>query len=485
MPFEHDTFISPFTWRYGSPEMRKIWSELHKRMLMRRVWVALATVQHQAGLVSDRQLADLQSQVENVDIDRAREIENEVRHDVMAEIMVFAEQCPEGGGIIHWGATSADITDNVDALRCRQSAELIETRLRKLLALFARKIEETAYLPIMAYSHFQPAEPTTLGYRLSVYAQDLGQDLVALENLSTQIRGKGLKGAVGSQASFQDILTGSDMSPGKLEAEVMALLDLPYYPIATQTYSRRQDHLMVSDLATMAATLHKFGLDFRLLMTPAIGEWAEPFGGDQVGSTAMPFKRNPILAENICSLARYLASLPAVAWSNASQQILERSLDDSANRRIILAEAFLAADEILLKTTRILEEMVFEEEVMARNLAIYGPFAASERLLTALVSAGADRQEAYEWIRQASLKAWEVVRQGQPNPLINLLAEDSRILSHLSLQQIVELLDAADYVGTAGERAEAFSRQLRDRLAMTKEFGNDVLGSQFDRTSFH
>ncbi len=465
MPFEHDTFISPFTWRYGSHEMRKIWSELHKRLLMRHVWVALATVQHKAGLVSVEQLADLQSQAENVDIDRAQEIEKEVRHDVMAEIAVFAEQCSKGGGIIHWGATSADITDNVDALRCRQSAELIVIRIRKLLTLFAQRIEETAYLPIMAYTHFQPAEPTTLGYRLSVYAQDLNQDLVDLENLIVQIKGKGLKGAVGSQASFQDILTGSDMSPGELEAGVMALLDLPYYPIATQTYSRRQDYRVVTDLATVAATLHKFSLDFRLLMTPAIGAWAEPFGRDQVGSTAMPFKRNPILTENVCSLARYLASLPSVAWSNASQQILERSLDDSANRRIFLAEAFLAADEILLKATRLLEEMVFEEEAIARDLFIYGPFAASERLLTALVSAGADRQDAHEWIRQASLKAWEAIRQGQNNPLTNLLAEDSRILSYIDIQQVAELLDAAAYVGTAGERAEAFSRRLRDRLA--------------------
>jgi adenylosuccinate lyase len=466
MPFEHDTFISPFTWRYGSPEMRKIWSEFHKRLLMRRVWVALATVQHKAGLVSVEQLNDIQSQAENVDIGRAQEIEKEVRHDVMAEIAVFAEQCSEGGGIIHWGATSADITDNVDALRCRQSAAVIETRLRKLLAVFARRIEETADLPIMAYTHFQPAEPTTLGYRLSVYAQDLNQDLADLESLIFQIKGKGLKGAVGSQASFQDILAGSDMSPGKLEAEVMALLDLPYYPIATQTYSRRQDYRVVSNLVTIAATLHKFSLDFRLLMTPAIGEWAEPFGRDQVGSTAMPFKRNPILTENICSLARYLASLPAVAWSNASQQILERSLDDSANRRIFLAEAFLAADEILLKATGLLEAMVFDEEAMARDLANYGPFAASERLLTALVSAGADRQEAHEWIRQASLKAWAAIRQGQENPLKNLLAADSRILSYINPRQIAELLDAADYVGTAGERAEAFSRQLGDRLAL-------------------
>ena len=464
MSFEHDTFISPFTWRYGSPEMRLVWSEEKKRRLMRHVWVALASVQHRAGLVTAGQLADLKSQEEQVDIERALAIEGEIHHDVMAEIKAFAEQCPEGGGIIHWGATSADITDNVDVLRIREAATIIVDRLNQLLAAFSGQIEATAYLPILAYTHIQPAEPTTLGYRLSVYAQDLLEDLTDLQSLIPSLRGKGFKGAVGTQAAFQELLAGSEMSPAEMEAEAMALLDLPYFAITTQTYSRRQDLQVVQLLARIASTLHKFALDFRLLQSPAIGEWAEPVSPGQVGSSAMPFKRNPILSENICSLARYVASLPAVAWNNASQAALERSLDDSANRRIFLPEAFLAVDEILLKAIRVVEGMVLDEGAMARNLAEFGPFAASERVLTFLVAAGANRQEAHEWIRQDCLLAWESVRDGRDNPLPEILAADERIARYLDPEQVSELMQVSVYLGTAGQRAAAFGRQLRQSL---------------------
>jgi adenylosuccinate lyase len=258
MTFAHDTFISPFTWRYGSPEMRYIWSEVHKRQLMRQVWLALATAQHQAGLVSAEQLADLQAHVADVDIERALEIEKETRHDVMAEIRTYAEQCPVGGGIIHWGATSADITDNVDALRLREAAVLLRDQLMKLLEKLAEKIEETAVIPTMAHTHIQPAEPTTLGYRFAVYAQDLLEDLNALQSLIAHLRGKGLKGAVGTQASYAELLQGSAMTPQEMETAAMAQLKLPYFLIATQTYTRQQDLRVQQVLAGIAASLHKF-----------------------------------------------------------------------------------------------------------------------------------------------------------------------------------------------------------------------------------
>jgi adenylosuccinate lyase len=462
MPFEHTSFISPFTWRYGSPEMRQIWSEVHKRRLMRRVWVALATAQHRAGLVTAAQLADLEAQVDNVDIGRALEIEQETRHDVMAEIRAYAEQCSVGGGIIHWGATSADITDNVDALRLREAAALIEERLVALLGHLAARIEVTANLPVMAYTHIQPAEPTTLGYRLAVYAQDLLTDLTDLRALVTNLRGKGLKGAVGTQAGYQELLAGSDMTPVEMEAEAMRLLALPYFPIATQTYTRQQDLRVQNVLAGIAASLHKFALDFRILQSPPFGEWAEPFAKQQVGSSAMPFKRNPIHTENICSLARYVAALPGVAWNNASQAILERSLDDSANRRLFQAEGFLATDEILLKAIRVVSQMVVDETAVQDNMARYGPFAATERVLMALVAAGAGRQEAHEWLRAASLRAWEAMRQGkQGNPLAALLADDEMIGRYLAKEQIDSLMDASAHVGTAGERAAAFVQTVR------------------------
>jgi adenylosuccinate lyase len=464
MLYDHSTFLSPFTWRYGSPEMRQIWSEVHKRRLMRRVWVALAAAQRQAGLVTAVQLADLQAHVDDVDIARAQEIERETRHDVMAEIRAYAEQCPEGGGIIHWGATSADITDNVDALRLRDSLALLIRRLRELLAAFATRIEETAVLPTMAHTHIQPAEPTTLGYRLAVYAQDLLADYDDLQRLRASLRGKGFKGAVGTQASFQELLAGRPMTAAALEAVAMTVLELPYFPIATQTYTRQQDLRVAHVLAGIAASLHKFALDFRILQSPPFGEWAEPFGARQVGSSAMPFKRNPIITENICSLARYVAALPAVAWDNASQAILERSLDDSANRRLWHAEAFLAMDELLRRAARLVAQMTFDTQAIARNLARYGPFAATERVLMALVAAGASRQEGHEWIRAASLAAWEALRRGEPNPLAGLLAADENVGRFLTPAQVQLLMDAGDYTGTAAARAQTFAQTLRAAL---------------------
>ncbi|MGW8319391.1 MAG: adenylosuccinate lyase [Candidatus Promineifilaceae bacterium] len=463
MSFSHETFISPFTWRYGSPEMRRIWSEEQKRLLMRRVWVALATAQHKAGLVSSAQLADLRAQMNRVDINRALEIEQETHHDVIAEIRAYAEQCPVGGGIIHLGATSADITDNVDVIRMRDSVELLLQRLNTLLDHFADKIEAFADEPAMALTHIQPAEPTTLGYRFAVYSQDLLEEWEELDRVRSRLRGKGFKGAVGTQASYTALLEGTGVSPGEMEAEAMAVLGLPTFPIATQTYSRQQDLRLLSVLATLAAALHKFALDFRILQSPPFGEWSEPFEPGQVGSSAMPFKRNPINAENICSLARYVAALPAIAWNNASQAVLERSLDDSANRRVYLAEAFLACDDMVVRAGRILGGMKIDQAAIQRNMIRYGPFAATERVLMAAVAAGADRQEAHDWLRQASLQAWEAVGKGLENPLPALLEADERLTRYLPPTQIRSLMDVRTYTGTAAERALTLAGKIRER----------------------
>jgi adenylosuccinate lyase len=468
MNYSHDDYLSVFTWRYGSEPMRHIWSEAHKRRLMRRVWVALARAQQGAGLVTAVQVADLEAQIENINIPRALEIEQETRHDVMAEIRTYAEQCPIGGGIIHWGATSEDINDNVYALRIRESLALLRETLRQTLLALAQKIEDTAVTPVMAHTHIQPAEPTTLGYRFAVYAQDLWQDYDDLDRLYTNFRGKGFKGAVGTQASYQELLHGSPLSPLQMETLAMAELGLEAFPITTQTYTRQQDLRLMQTLAGIAASLHKFALDFRILQSPPFGEWAEPFGKQQVGSSAMPFKRNPINTENICSLARYVAGFTAVAWDNASQAILERSLDDSANRRIFIAEGLLATDELLRRTLRLVQDMRLDETAMRRNLALYGPFAATERVLMALVAQGASRQEAHEWLREASLTAWEAMRQGQENPLVPLLLRDERLLAHLPAPDIQALMAAEAHVGTAPERALALAQNLRTALTLNE-----------------
>ena len=468
MSFEHDTFISVFTWRYGSEPMRHIWSETRKRQLMRRVWVALAKAQQQAGLVTAEQVADLEAHQDEIDIPRALEIEQETRHDVMAEIRAYAEQCPVGGGIIHWGATSADVNDNVYALRMRASTALLLETLREVLLALAQQIEDTAVWPVMAHTHIQPAEPTTLGYRFAVYAQDLWHDYEDLQRLHQTLRGKGYKGAVGTQASYEEILHDTPVSPLELEALAMQELGLEAFPIATQTYTRQQDLRLMHTLAGLAGSLHKFALDFRILQSPPFGEWAEPFGKNQVGSSAMPFKRNPINTENICSLARYVSSLTAVAWDNASQAILERSLDDSANRRIFIAEGLLATDELLRRTLRLVRDMRLDREAMQRNLALYGPFAATERVLMALVAQGGSRQDGHEWLRSASLTAWEAMRQGETNPLIDLVATDERILAYLTSAQIRDLMSAEAHVGTAPARAQALATFIRQNLVETE-----------------
>jgi adenylosuccinate lyase len=393
------------------------------------------------------------------------EIEKEIGHDVMAEVRTYAEQCSVGGGVIHWGATSADVTDNADVLRQREALTLTLDRTNKLLLAFAKRIDETRNLPCMAYTHLQPAEPTTFGYRLSVYAQDVLTHYAALKALQANLRGKGLKGAVGTQASYGEILEGTPLSPGELESKVMEALGLPSFGIATQTYTRVQDYTVLATLAGLAASLHKFAFDLRVMQSSGFGEAAEPFGEKQVGSSAMPFKRNPVNAEKICSLARYIASLPDVAWDNAAESLLERTLDDSANRRSILPEAFIALDEILLTARRLVEGMKVDEAACARNLEKYGPFAATERVLMVAVKSGGDRQHLHERLREHSLKAWEAIKADRPNPLSGLIALDPDFLRHIQPNRLKVLMDAGDYVGTARERAGLLVKQIREQLA--------------------
>ena len=467
--YDHETYLSPLTWRYGSDEMRRIWSEVEKRRLLRRFWVALAEAQCEAGLVSQTQVDDLRAHVEDVDIVRAEEIEREIRHDLMAEIRTFAEQCPIGGPIIHLGATSMDALDNVDALRLQRGLDLVIARLKALLLCLAERMEQEAARPAMAFTHIQPAEPTTVGYRLAQYGQDLLLDLRELRRVRKGVRGKGLKGAVGTSASYAQLLAGSGWTPAALEARVMGKLGLEAFAVATQTYPRKQDWLVANALAGLAASLHKFAFDLRLLQSPPIGEWSEPFGAKQVGSSAMPFKRNPISAENIDSLTRVVAALPRLAWDNAALSLLERTLDDSANRRLYLPEAFLLCDEALLRTLRLAEGLQVWQGAIERNLDAYGVFAATERVLMEAVKAGGDRQELHEVIREHSLAAWAAVQAGDANPLRGRLTKEPALAELLGPERIAELLDARSHVGDAAERTLALAQEIRSVLSHDEE----------------
>ncbi len=467
-----DTYLSPFTWRYASAEMRSLWSEVHKRRLWRRIWLALAEAETELGLFKPEQLDDLRQHVDDVDVPRALEIESKIQHDLMAELKTYAEQAPQGGGILHMGATSADIEDNADVLRIRQALDLVIERLRLLLLDFAAKIETWASTPIIGFTHLQPAEPSTLGYRLAVYAQDLYLDWQRLSDLRLELRGKGMRGAVGTGASFAELI-GLEQLPA-FNDRMSELLDLSFFPITTQVYPRKQDFEVVSALAGLGASLYKFAFDWRFLQTPAIGEWNEPFGRQQVGSSAMPFKRNPINAEKLDSLGRQLAQLPRLAWDNAAHSLLERTLDDSANRRTLLPEAFLIADEMLGTAIRLLAGMQINQVALERNLAEFGPFAAVERVLMALGKAGADRQSMHERLRQHALDAWGEIQKGRPNPLAHLVTSDPELIHYLSEADLRRMMEVsqndssaggfADHLGDAPHRARLFAAEIQRRL---------------------
>ncbi|MBO4388057.1 MAG: adenylosuccinate lyase [Spirochaetales bacterium] len=462
MEYGFDTFLSPMTWRYGSPEIRRIWSEEGKRLALRQVWVAVAEVQNTIGLISDEALSDIKEHSGDIDINRSLEIEKQTRHDLMAEIRAFAEQCPVGGGSIHLGCTSMDIEDNVDALRIRQSLQRVTGLLRQLIAAFEKQIRAWADCRCMAFTHIQSAEPTTVGYRLAQTAQDLLTCLERLESL--RIKGKGFKGAAGTGASFCTLLEGTGTDFDSFEKQVADRLGLEVFEDATQVYTRLQDLQVMQALSLLCAAIHKFALDFRILQGSSIGEFGEYFAPGQVGSSAMPFKRNPINCEKICSLCRLVRSWQDTAWDNSALNILERTLDDSANRRVFLPESFIAVDEILRVATSLVERMNVNTAVIRANFDRFGVFAATERLLMILSSKGADRQKMHEVIRRCSLQAWDTVTGGGANNLADLLAADPEILGFMSEKEIRAALDAADYVGIAPGRALSTADRISEVL---------------------
>ena len=466
MDHNFKTYQSPFTWRYASPEMRTIWSEVNKRRIWRRLWVALAETQAEFGLVGAEQVANLRAHADSVDIDRALEIEAEIQHDLMAELKTFAEQAPVGGPVIHMGATSTDITDNADVIRTQHSLDLVLARLGELLLLLAEKIDTWADLPLIAFTHLQPAEPSTLGYRLAQYGQDLLWDWKEISNLRESLRGKGFKGAVGTGASFADLIGAGNLA--LFEQTLSSRLGISFYPVSTQVYPRKQDYTLASTLAGFGASLHKFAFDLRLLQSPVIAELSEPFGKKQVGSSAMPFKRNPINAEKIDSLARLLAQMPRLAWDNAANSLLERTLDDSANRRILLPETFLLCDELLLVATRIIKGLQINETALAHNLSNYAPFAGIERVLMALVKAGADRQEMHEILRRHALAAWKTIQFGEASPMETLITTDDKILDYLSRTELQLIMNVNQYIGDAPQRAKKLAIEIQNTCEVQK-----------------
>ena len=461
--FDHTIYESPLSWRYGSEEMKEIFSEVHKRKLLRRVWIALARAEEKAGVVSKEQVEELEAHKDDIDIEKATEIENVIHHDLMAEIKTYASQCPKAGGIIHLGATSMDALDNADAVRFTEALALTLKRLDDLVDALSEKAEAYKNVPTMAFTHIQPAEITTIGYRLSQTLQDLLDDREQLVFVKKNIRGKGMKGAVGTAASYKELVAESSISSIELENMVMEELGIKAYDAATQIYSRKQDLRIIEALSSIACTLHKFSLDFRILQSPPIGEFSEPFGKMQVGSSAMPFKRNPINSEKIDSLSRIVENAYQSAWNNAATTVLERSLDDSANRRIFIPESFIALDEMLITEIKVVKGMSIHSTATERLMSNYGVFASTERVLMELGKKGADRQKMHEVIREESLKAWVCVQEGKENPLKKALLDNSELLSYLSKEEIEKALDASEYTGDAEKRTEMVLERARKR----------------------
>jgi adenylosuccinate lyase len=448
--------------------MRVLFSERTKRRMWRKLWVALAQAQSAAGLVSETELADLRRHADEVDIDAAHAIEAEIGHDLMAELRVFAAQAKTGGGKLHLGATSMDVEDNVETARMKAALAMLHRAIRELLSVFAAKIDEYADLPCMAFTHLQAAEPTTLGLRIAVWAQDLLVDYQELRRLAAWLPSKGLRGAVGTSASYEALSQKGTHWPEDMEREVLAAFDLEAVAVTGQTYPRKLDYLVLCALAGFAASCSKFAFDVRVLASSPFGELGEPFGRKQVGSSAMPFKRNPVLCERINSIARLPAAYAQVGWQNAADNLLERTLDDSANRRTIIPESFLAADELASLVRKVIAGLRVDKAAIARNLARFGPFACTEAVLMAAARRGADRQALHERLRDLSMQAWAQLEAGRDNPLAGLLRDDELIHSYLKPDEVERAMKVEAHTGLAASRARKFSASLR---ALEKEEG--------------
>ena len=447
---DFSSFTSVFSWRYASDEMRRIWSEEHKRRLLRKVWVALAEAQKGFGLVSEEEFADIKAHEADVDISKSLEMEKETRHDLMAEIKVFSGQCPVGGGKVHLGATSADILDNADAIRIKESFEIVKRRVRETLAAFGALIRKYAGVSAMAWTHLQSAECTTIGYRFALYADEFLRISKELEKF--EVLGKGFKGACGNASSYELLL--GFKGAEKLEKDALALLGLKAFQVTTQVYPRSQDYRVLTLLSEISLICAKFAIDMRMLQSSGIGgELREAFSKNQVGSSAMPFKRNPVSMEKVSSLCRMVQSFVQVAWENGANSILERTLDDSANRRMILSGGFLCIDEILITLNKTLSGLEVDTVAVRGNLDRFGAYSGTEVLIMEACKKGADRQRMHEEIRRESMKSYENLRMNGSSNLIELLVENEYVLKYLDKTSIIKCINAHSSLKFSENRA--------------------------------
>ena len=457
MPDNFQQYDNPLIARYASPEMSQLWSPQRKFSTWRRLWVALAESQAELGLpISTAQIAELRQHVDDIDFEAARRYEQRLRHDVMAHVHAYGDVCPTARKIIHYGATSCFVTDNTDLLLIRESLQRVAGRLAAVIDRLAAFAARWRDLPCLAFTHFQPAQPTTVGKRACLWIYDLAMDLDEVDYRLSKLKALGSKGTTGTQASFLEIFQGDHEKVQQLDRLVCRKMGFDQsYPVSGQTYSRKIDSQVLSVLSGIGQSAHKAATDLRLLQHRK--EIEEPFEEEQIGSSAMAYKRNPMRAERICSLARFVISLESSAAMTASTQWLERTLDDSANRRLTLPQAFLAVDAVLLLYQNVAAGLVVYPRVIAANLESELPFMATENILMAAVAAGGDRQDLHERIRRHSQAAAAVVKQqGGRNDLLERLAADTAFVA----VDLKGALDPATFVGRAPQQVDEFLAEV-------------------------
>ena len=472
----NDTYQSPLAQRYASKEMQALFSNDKKFRTWRRLWIALAQSEQELGLdISDEQVAELIAHQDDINYDVARQREKEVRHDVMSHVYAYGCQCPKAKGIIHLGATSCYVGDNTDLILMHEAMELVKRKLVNVMARLEKFALQYKDLPVLAFTHFQPAQPTTLGKRASIWAHDLLMDYEELCWLLEHKKLLGCKGTTGTQASFMELFDGDTDKVKKLDQLIAEKMGYDAcYPVSTQTYSRKYDFHVLSVLSSIAQSAHKFSNDIRLLQH--LKEVEEPFEKSQIGSSAMAYKRNPMRSERMASLANYVISdvmNPAIV---AATQWFERTLDDSANKRISVPEAFLAVDGILDLYLNITEGLVVYSKVIESHLMNELPFMATENIMMDCVKMGGDRQELHEAIRVHSMAAGRVVKEeGKPNDLLQRIADDPRF--PMNLEQLQAIMKPANFVGRSVQQTEEFFAEHIDPI-LEKE--KDALGMHAD-----
>ena len=468
-----DRYVSPLSERYASKEMQYIFSPDMKFRTWRRLWIALAEMelglsQNGKPVITQEQIDELKKHAEDINYDVAKAREKEVRHDVMSHVYAYGQQCPGAAGIIHLGATSCYVGDNTDIIVMREALKLVKKKLVNVIAELSRFAEEYKALPTLAFTHFQPAQPTTVGKRATLWAQEFCMDLEDLDYVLGSLKLLGSKGTTGTQASFLELFEGDQETIDKIDPMIAAKMGFEKcYPVSGQTYSRKVDTRVCNILAGIAASAHKMSNDIRLLQH--LKEVEEPFEKSQIGSSAMAYKRNPMRSERIASLARFVmvdALNPAIT---SSVQWFERTLDDSANKRLSIPEAFLAVDGILDLCLNVVDGLVVYDKVITKRLMSELPFMATENIMMDAVKMGGNRQELHEKIRELSMIAGaHVKREGKENNLLSLIAADPAF--NMSGEDLEKTMDPAKYVGRAPLQVEKFIEEvIRPILEENKE----------------